>query len=97
MRVFWPESVYFIRPLPFLGTDVIPAKCPTSTGHLLATSLGHSGGQYRNNSLSKARLEFRWEDQFNLSLDPVTASDYVDESLPPGRSQKRPILIHEDH
>jgi phosphomethylpyrimidine synthase len=40
---------------------------------------GHPGAQYRDNALSKARFEFRWEDQFNLSLDPVTAREYHDE------------------
>jgi len=43
---------------------------------------GHPGAQYRDNALSKARFEFRWEDQFNLSLDPVTAREYHDETLP---------------
>ena len=38
--------------------------------------------QYRDNALSKARFEFRWEDQFNLSLDPVTAREFHDETLP---------------
>jgi phosphomethylpyrimidine synthase len=36
----------------------------------------------RDNALSKARFEFRWEDQFNLSLDPVTAREFHDETLP---------------
>ncbi|MCI5106332.1 MAG: phosphomethylpyrimidine synthase ThiC, partial [Pseudomonadales bacterium] len=43
---------------------------------------GHPGAQLRDNALSKARFEFRWEDQFNLSLDPVTARQYHDETLP---------------
>jgi phosphomethylpyrimidine synthase len=43
---------------------------------------GHPGAQYRDNALSKARFEFRWEDQFNLSLDPVTAREFHDETLP---------------
>ncbi len=43
---------------------------------------GHPGAQYRDNALSKARFEFRWEDQFNLSLDPVTARAFHDETLP---------------
>src|SRR6185503_16441483 len=38
--------------------------------------------QYRDNALSKARFEFRWEDQFNLSLDPEVAREYHDETLP---------------
>ncbi|PCH63121.1 MAG: phosphomethylpyrimidine synthase ThiC [SAR86 cluster bacterium] len=43
---------------------------------------GHPGAQLRDNALSKARFEFRWEDQFNLSLDPHTARSYHDETLP---------------
>jgi len=43
---------------------------------------GHPGAQDRDDALSKARFEFRWEDQFNLSLDPQTARDYHDETLP---------------
>ena len=43
---------------------------------------GHPGAQYRDNALSKARFEFRWEDQFNLSLDPDTARSFHDETLP---------------
>jgi phosphomethylpyrimidine synthase len=43
---------------------------------------GHPGAQARDNALSKARFEFRWADQFNLSLDPETAKDFHDETLP---------------
>jgi phosphomethylpyrimidine synthase len=43
---------------------------------------GHPGAQLRDNALSKARFEFRWEDQFNLGLDPDTAKDFHDETLP---------------
>ncbi len=43
---------------------------------------GHPGAQIRDNALSKARFEFRWEDQFNLGLDPDTARSYHDETLP---------------
>jgi len=43
---------------------------------------GHPGAQHRDNALSKARFEFRWEDQFNLSLDPTTAKSFHDETLP---------------
>jgi len=43
---------------------------------------GHPGAQYRDNALSKARFEFRWEDQFNLALDPDTAREFHDETLP---------------
>ena len=43
---------------------------------------GHPGAQIRDNAMSKARFEFRWEDQFNLALDPHTARAYHDETLP---------------
>ncbi len=43
---------------------------------------GHPGAQYRDNAVSTARFEFRWEDQFNLSLDPETAREFHDETLP---------------
>ena len=44
--------------------------------------MAHPGEQYRDNALSKARFEFRWEGQFNLSLDLVTAREFHDETLP---------------
>lgn len=50
--------------------------------HAADLAKGHPGSQYRDNALSKARFEFRWEDQFNLSLDPETAKSYHDETLP---------------
>ena len=50
--------------------------------HAADLAKGHPGAQYRDNALSKARFEFRWEDQFNLSLDPITARSFHDETLP---------------
>ncbi|MDE3125540.1 MAG: phosphomethylpyrimidine synthase ThiC [Bacteroidota bacterium] len=50
--------------------------------HAADLAKGHPGAQYRDNALSKARFEFRWEDQFNLSLDPDTARSFHDETLP---------------
>lgn len=50
--------------------------------HAADLAKGHPGAQYRDNVLSKARFEFRWEDQFNLSLDPDTAREFHDETLP---------------
>jgi len=50
--------------------------------HAADLAKGHPGAQARDNALSKARFEFRWEDQFNLSLDPETAKEYHDETLP---------------
>ena len=50
--------------------------------HAADLAKGHPGAQYRDNALSKARFEFRWEDQFNLGLDPETAREFHDETLP---------------
>lgn len=50
--------------------------------HAADLAKGHPGSQHRDNALSKARFEFRWEDQFNLGLDPERACEYHDETLP---------------
>lgn len=50
--------------------------------HAADLAKGHPGAQVRDNALSKARFEFRWEDQFNLALDPDTARAFHDETLP---------------
>ena len=50
--------------------------------HAADLAKGHPGAQDRDNAISKARFEFRWEDQFNLSLDPETAREFHDETLP---------------
>ncbi|MBL6727836.1 MAG: phosphomethylpyrimidine synthase ThiC [Methylophilaceae bacterium] len=50
--------------------------------HAADLAKGHPGAQIRDNALSKARFEFRWEDQFNLSLDPEKAKEFHDETLP---------------
>ena len=50
--------------------------------HAADLAKGHPAAQYRDNALSKARFEFRWEDQFNLGLDPVTAREFHDATLP---------------
>ena len=50
--------------------------------HAADLAKGHPGSQIRDNAMSKARFEFRWEDQFNLALDPDTARAYHDEDLP---------------
>lgn len=50
--------------------------------HAADLAKGHPGAQIRDNALSKARFEFRWEDQFNLGLDPDRARDFHDETLP---------------
>jgi len=50
--------------------------------HAADLAKGHPGAQIRDNAVSKARFEFRWDDQFNLGLDPDTAKDFHDETLP---------------
>ena len=50
--------------------------------HAADLAKGHPSARFRDDALSKARFEFRWEDQFNLSLDPVTAREFHDETLP---------------
>ncbi|MEO8706989.1 MAG: phosphomethylpyrimidine synthase ThiC, partial [Kofleriaceae bacterium] len=50
--------------------------------HAADLAKGHPGAHMRDDALSKARFEFRWRDQFNLSLDPDTAQDFHDETLP---------------
>ncbi|MDP1606524.1 MAG: phosphomethylpyrimidine synthase ThiC, partial [Rhodocyclaceae bacterium] len=50
--------------------------------HAADLAKGHPGAHARDNALSKARFEFRWEDQFNLGLDPDKAREFHDETLP---------------
>ncbi len=50
--------------------------------HAADLAKGHPGAQERDDALSKARFDFRWRDQFNLSLDPETAEDFHDQTLP---------------
>ena len=50
--------------------------------HAADLAKGHPGAQARDNALSKARFEFRWQDQFNLGLDPEKAQEFHDETLP---------------
>nr|MBA3833851.1 phosphomethylpyrimidine synthase ThiC [Chthoniobacterales bacterium] len=77
----------YVTPKEHLG---LPNKDDVKTGvityklaaHAADLAKGHSGAQYRDNAVSKARFEFRWEDQFNLSLDPETAREFHDETLP---------------
>jgi phosphomethylpyrimidine synthase len=77
----------YVTPKEHLG---LPNKDDVKTGiitykiaaHAADLAKGHPGSQLRDNALSKARFEFRWEDQFNLGLDPDTARSYHDETLP---------------
>src|ERR1700719_3519049 len=63
-----------------------PVQCVTyvsgRAAHAADLAKGWPGAQLRDNALSKARFEFRWEDQFNLSLDPDRAREFHDETLP---------------
>jgi phosphomethylpyrimidine synthase len=56
--------------------------------HAADLAKGHTGAQLRDDALSKARFEFRWNDQFNLSLDPETARSFHDETLPAEPAKK---------
>ena len=58
--------------------------------HAADLAKGHPGAQIRDDALSDARFEFRWEDQFNLSLDPDTAQEFHDETLPRPRAPRSP-------
>ena len=77
----------YVTPKEHLG---LPVKEDVRTGivtykvaaHAADLAKGLPGAQIRDNALSKARFEFRWEDQFNLSLDPELAASYHDETLP---------------
>ena len=77
----------YVTPKEHLG---LPNKEDVKTGiitykiaaHAADLAKGHPGAQLRDNALSKARFEFRWEDQFNLGLDPDTARSFHDETLP---------------
>ena len=62
--------------------------------HAADLAKGHPGAQARDNALSKARFEFRWEDQFNLSLDPDTARSFHDATLAGQCGESRPFLQH---
>jgi phosphomethylpyrimidine synthase len=77
----------YVTPKEHLG---LPNKDDVKTGvitykiaaHAADLAKGHPGAQIRDNVLSKARFDFRWQDQFNLSLDPTTAKSFHDETLP---------------
>jgi phosphomethylpyrimidine synthase len=77
----------YVTPKEHLG---LPNKEDVKTGiitykiaaHAADLAKGHPGAQLRDNALSKARFEFRWDDQFNLGLDPDTARSFHDETLP---------------
>ncbi|HJW32554.1 MAG TPA: phosphomethylpyrimidine synthase ThiC [Holophagaceae bacterium] len=84
---FGTAMLCYVTPKEHLG---LPNKKDVKDGvitykiaaHAADLAKGHPGAQLRDNALSKARFEFRWEDQFNLSLDPDTAREFHDETLP---------------
>ncbi|MCH6267434.1 phosphomethylpyrimidine synthase ThiC [Neobacillus citreus] len=84
---FGTAMLCYVTPKEHLG---LPNKDDVREGviaykiaaHAADLAKGHPGAQKRDNALSKARFEFRWEDQFNLSLDPERAREYHDETLP---------------
>jgi phosphomethylpyrimidine synthase len=84
---FGTAMLCYVTPKEHLG---LPNKKDVKEGvitykiaaHAADLAKGHPGAQVRDNALSKARFEFRWEDQFNLALDPEVAREYHDETLP---------------
>jgi len=84
----WPESVLGIHCSDIVRNEVSCAgftETPTTyklAAHAADLAKGHPGAQYRDNAISKARFEFRWEAQFDFALDPITAREFHDETLP---------------
>lgn len=84
---FGCSMLCYVTPKEHLG---LPNKKDVKDGviaykiaaHAADLAKGHPGAQLRDNALSKARFDFRWQDQFNLSLDPDTAREFHDETLP---------------
>ena len=84
---FGTAMLCYVTPKEHLG---LPNKKDVKDGiitykiaaHAADLAKGHPGAQSRDNALSKARFEFRWDDQFNLALDPDTAREFHDETLP---------------
>ncbi|MCR0981637.1 phosphomethylpyrimidine synthase ThiC [Roseomonas populi] len=84
---FGTAMLCYVTPKEHLG---LPDRDDVKTGvitykiaaHAADLAKGHPGAQVRDDALSRARFEFRWEDQFNLSLDPDTARSFHDETLP---------------
>ncbi|HVG28432.1 MAG TPA: phosphomethylpyrimidine synthase ThiC [Pyrinomonadaceae bacterium] len=84
---FGTAMLCYVTPKEHLG---LPDKQDVKDGviaykiaaHAADLAKGHPGAQLRDNALSKARFEFRWEDQFNLALDPELAREFHDETLP---------------
>ena len=107
---FGTAMLCYVTPKEHLG---LPNKEDVRTGvitykiaaHAADLAKGHPGAQLRDDALSKARFEFRWEDQFNLSLDPERAREFHDETLPADNAKVAhfcsmcgpKVLQHGDH
>jgi phosphomethylpyrimidine synthase len=86
---FGTAMLCYVTPKEHLG---LPNKKDVKDGviaykiaaHAADLAKGHKGARHWDDTLSKARFEFRWEDQFNLALDPTTAREFHDETLPAG-------------
>jgi phosphomethylpyrimidine synthase len=84
---FGTSMLCYVTPKEHLG---LPNRDDVKTGvitykiaaHAADLAKGHPGAQFRDDALSRARFDFRWNDQFNLSLDPDTARSFHDETLP---------------
>ena len=84
---FGTAMLCYVTPKEHLG---LPDRDDVKTGvitykiaaHAADLAKGHPAAQIRDDALSRARFEFRWEDQFNLALDPETARDFHDQTLP---------------
>ena len=84
---FGTAMLCYVTPKEHLG---LPGRDDVKVGvitykiaaHAADLAKGHPGAQMRDDALSRARFEFRWEDQFNLALDPETARDFHDQTLP---------------
>ena len=95
---FGTAMLCYVTPKEHLG---LPDKKDVKDGiiaykiaaHAADLAKGHPRARDWDDALSKARFEFRWEDQFNLSLDPETARAFHDQTLPAG-SQGGPFLLH---
>jgi phosphomethylpyrimidine synthase len=89
-RVIYDKDADTVRSIASI-TKLMTAVVVLDGGQLIAYKIaahaadlakGHPGARVRDDALSKARFEFRWHDQFNLSLDPIRAREYHDETLP---------------
>ena len=95
---FGTAMLCYVTPKEHLG---LPNKDDVREGvitykiaaHAADFAKGHQTAHQRDDALSKARFEFRWRDQFNLSLDPERAMEYHDETLAGRRSENRSFLF----